>query len=50
MKRYFIDESSPVLVVDAFVDALDALDVVELGFDAVEPAATGRPAYHPTSI
>jgi transposase len=43
----FIDESNPVRVIDAFVDALNA---AELGFDAVEPAATGRPAYHPSSL
>ena len=32
----FIDESNPVRVIDAFVDALD---LAELGFDGVEPAA-----------
>ena len=39
----FIDESNPVRVVGAFVAALD---LGELGFDGVEPAATGRPTYH----
>ena len=34
----FIDESNPVRVIDAFVDALD---LAELGFDGLEPAATG---------
>jgi transposase len=43
----FIDESNPVRVVDAFVGALD---LVELGFDGVEPATTGRPAYHPSTL
>ena len=43
----FIDESNPVRVIDAFVDALDLAD---LGFDGVEPAATGRPAYHPSTL
>ena len=43
----FIDESNPVRVIDAFVDALD---LAELGFDGVEPAATGRPSYHPSVI
>ena len=43
----FIDESNPVRVIDAFVDALD---LAELGFDGVEPAATGRPSYHPTTL
>ena len=42
----FIDESNPIRVIDAFVDALD---LVELGFDGVEPAATGRPSYHPST-
>ena len=43
----FIDESNPVRVIDAFVDALD---LAELGFDGVEPAATGRPSYHPSLL
>jgi Transposase domain (DUF772) len=43
----FIDGSNPVRVVDAFVAALD---LPELGFDGVEPAATGRPAYHPSTL
>ena len=43
----FIDESNPVRVIDVFVDALD---LAELGFDGVEPAATGRPAYHPSVL
>jgi transposase len=43
----FIDESNPVRVIDAFVDALD---LAELGFDGVVPEATGRPSYHPSSL
>src|SRR5262249_54333376 len=43
----FIDESNPVRVIDAFVDALDLAD---LGFGGVEPAATGRPADHPSTL
>src|SRR5499425_3099087 len=43
----WVDESNPVRVIDAFVDALN---VAELGFDGVEPAATGRPSYHPSSL
>jgi transposase len=43
----FIDESNPVRVIDAFVDAL-ALG--ELGFDGVVPEATGRPSYHPSLL
>jgi transposase len=41
----FIDESNPVRAIDAFVDALD---LAELGFEGLEPAATGRPSYHPS--
>jgi transposase len=43
----FIDESNPVRVIDAFVDALDLAD---LGFGGVAPAATGQPAYHPSTL
>ena len=43
----FIDESNPVRVIDAFVDALD---LGELGFDGVVPEATGRPSYHPSAM
>jgi transposase len=41
----WVDESNPVRVIDAFVDALE---LRELGFDGVDPAATGRPSYHPS--
>jgi transposase len=41
----FIDESNPVRVIDAFVDALD---LAEMGFGGAEPSATGRPSYHPS--
>jgi transposase len=43
----WIDEDNPVRVIDAFVDRLD---LAELGFDGVEPAETGRPAYHPSVL
>jgi transposase len=43
----FIDESNPVRVIDVFVDALD---LAEMSFDGVEPAATGRPSYHPSVL
>src|SRR5579864_6622148 len=43
----FIDEGNPVRVIDVFVDALD---LAELGFDGVDPAATGRPSYHPSVL
>jgi len=40
----YVSEDNPVRVVDVFVDQLD---LRELGFVGVEPAETGRPAYHP---
>jgi transposase len=43
----WIDEDNPVRVIDAFVDRLD---LGELGFEGVEPAETGRPAYHPSVL
>src|SRR3974377_35015 len=43
----FIDESNPVRVIDVFVDALD---LAEMGFEGVDPAETGRPAYHPSVL
>src|SRR3979490_3239934 len=43
----WVDESNPVRAVDVFVDALELRD---LGFDGVDPAATGRPAYHPSAM
>src|SRR5712664_409836 len=42
-----IDESNPVRVIDVFVDALD---LAEMSFEGVEPAATGRPSYHPSVL
>ena len=43
----WVDESNSVRAVDVFVDALDLRD---LGFEGVDPAATGRPAYHPSVL
>jgi transposase len=43
----YVEENNPVRAVDAFVDALD---LAELGFEGVEPAATGRPSYHPSVL
>ena len=43
----WVDESNSVRAVDVFVDALDLRD---LGFSGVDPAATGRPAYHPATM
>ena len=43
----FIAEDNPVRVVDAFVEELD---LQALGFLGMEPAATGRPSYHPSVL
>ena len=43
----YVGEDNPVRVVDAFVDELD---LASLGFERVDPASTGRPAYHPTTF
>lgn len=43
----FVDEDNPVRAVDVFVDKLD---LRALGFDAVDPSATGRPGYHPAVL
>jgi transposase len=43
----FIDESSPVRVIDVFVDALD---LAVKNFEGVQPTATGRPSYHPSVL
>ena len=42
----YIEEENPVRVVDLFVEQLD---LGGLGF-SVEPATTGRPAYHPSML
>ena len=43
----WIDENNPIRVIDAFVETLN---LAELGFDGVEPEATGRPSYHPSVL
>ena len=43
----WIDEENPVRAIDTFVEALD---LKELGFDGVDPAATGRPSFHPSVL
>jgi len=43
----WIDEDNPVRAVDVFVDALD---LVQLGFERALPADTGRSAYHPGTL
>jgi transposase len=39
-----VDENNAARAIDVFVDALS---LSELGFEGVEPQATGRPSYHP---
>jgi transposase len=43
----WIDESDSIRAVDVLVEALDLRD---LGFEGVDPATTGRPAYHPSPM
>ena len=43
----FVSDTNPVRVIDVFVDELD---LATLGFDSVNPAITGRPAYHPAIL
>src|SRR6266446_5240909 len=43
----YVEAENPVRVVEVFVEGLD-LDA--LGFVGVDPAATGRPAYHPAVL
>jgi transposase len=43
----YIGEGNPVRVIDVIVDELN---LVELGFDRMQPAATGRPGYHPAML
>lgn len=43
----YISDDNPVRLIDAFVDRLD---LIGLGFKHAEPAATGRPAYHPSDL
>ena len=43
----YIDEDSPVRVIDAYINSLD---LFELGFAKYEPNETGRPMYDPKDI
>jgi transposase len=42
MYRY-VTQNNSIRAIEVFVDALD---LVELGFEGVVPKTTGRPAYH----
>src|ERR1700689_2112279 len=43
----YVSEENPVRVIEVFIDELD---LAALGFAGVHPAATGRPAYHPSTL
>ncbi len=43
----YVDVENPVRVVEVFIDELD---LAALGFSGMTPAATGRPAYHPSTL
>jgi transposase len=43
----YVDAENPVRVIDVFIDELD---LAVLGFSGTTPAATGRPAYHPSTM
>ena len=43
----YVAEDNPVRVVEAFVEELD---LRSLGFKSIDPALTGRPAYHPSVL
>ena len=42
----YVSEENPVRVIEVFIDELD---LAALGFLGITPAATGRPAYHPST-
>ena len=43
----YVGEENPVRVIEVFIDELD---LGALGFSGMKPAATGRPAYHPSTL
>ncbi len=43
----YVSEENPVRVIEVFIDELD---LMALGFSGMTPAATGRPAYHPSTL
>src|SRR6266581_774269 len=43
----YVGEENPVRVIEVFIDELD---LAALGFSGMTPAATGRPAYHPSAL
>ena len=43
----YVSAENPVRVIEVFIDELD---LAALGFSGMTPAATGRPAYHPSTL
>src|SRR3982075_1399304 len=43
----YVSEENPVRVIEVFIEELD---LAALGFSGMTPAATGRPAYHPSTL
>jgi transposase len=43
----YVTEDNPVRVIEVFIEELD---LGALGFEGVHPAATDRPAYHPSTL
>src|ERR1017187_10466883 len=43
----YVEADNPVRVIEAFVEKLDLRG---MGFEGVDPEATGRPAYHPAVL
>ncbi len=43
----YVGTDNPVRVIEAFVEQLE---LREMGFESVDPEATGRPAYHPSVL
>src|SRR4030088_2618952 len=43
----YVSEENPVRVIEVFIEELD---LAALEFSGMTPAATGRPAYHPSTL
>ena len=43
----YVSEENPVRVIEVFIEELD---LAAWGFSGMTPAATGRPAYHPSAL
>src|ERR1700739_3079104 len=43
----YVNEENPVRGIEVFIDELN---LAALGFSGITPAATGRPAYHPSTL